>query len=96
MTCEIRHYEDKGDGDFHIVTYTCKDIEMLKKCFRDTNKTDLVIKHMGHDRPYERYCEELESFVKDCQCSWKMKIKNATAVNLTTKEDLSSLEGKDS
>jgi len=64
---KIKIYEDES-----IVTYDFASKELLikkldewKSDFRNANKTDQIIKSGGRDRYYERYCEQLDKYLKE-------------------------------
>jgi len=59
--CVFKSIDDKGN----IVTYNCSDIPYLKKQFRYKNHTDKIIKTIGKDAAYERYCMDLD---RNCKC----------------------------
>lgn len=60
------------DGEFK--TYTCDDVRKnhldWKRSFRETNKTDLVIRLGMQDEYYNDFCKQIDDFLYlTCQCS---------------------------
>lgn len=74
----------KMEGDHLIrgsdgIIYNCVQVAMLKEKwkqdFREKNNTDKIISHLGRDKYYESFCEEIESSIK-CNC-YKKALENA-------------------
>ncbi len=63
---KIKRFENNGivQYDFNTIEELKTQIEKWKEDFRKSNMTDEIIKKMGKDRSYDRYCEELDSLIE--------------------------------
>jgi len=66
--CKIKHYTYDG----YSKIYTCDEIresyEEMKSDFRKKNGCDYLINKGISDRAYDRFCDELDSFLSQCTC----------------------------
>lgn len=46
-----------------------RDIFDLKSEFKKINRSDEVIKLIGKDRMYDKYCSQLDDFLDQCKCN---------------------------
>ncbi len=69
--CKFKQFE-RVEGITKILEYSISDVEELKKRWREINSTEKIIAIRGRDIPYEKYCNELDEFFKNCKC--KMQI----------------------
>jgi hypothetical protein len=68
--CKLRFFCEDGHS---IITYTCDEMRKIKDDLlekkRKDNQTDRVEKSGWKDKDYHNYKNELEEFLKKCECN---------------------------